>query len=258
MEPVLAQPPPKEPESDNNADGPINLKGPLDKRNQAAHSDQSKKDVDNSDANQVNGADNDHEGLKSIFTTLAIIVMAPIIAFTLTAFIFQSYQVDGQSMETTLQNEDRLIVLKLPKTLSKLTGSTYIPNRGDVIIFNKNDLAQFDGTNQKKQLVKRVIGLPGDHIVVKDSKITVYNAQHPQGFEPDTTLPYGKTSMETLSISNCSGEFCDVTVPDGEVYVCGDNRQNSLDSRIFGPVPSQDIVGKLALRIFPFNKAKSF
>jgi signal peptidase I len=192
-----------------------------------------------------------HEGLKSILTTLAILVLAPLIAFALTAFIFQSYQVDGSSMETTLQNGDRLIVLKLPRTWAKITHHSYEPKRGDVIIFNKNDLSQFDGSNQKKQLVKRVIGLPGDRVVVSDGKVKVYNAQNPKGFNPDTTLPYGKVIVTTPNT-------VDVTVGNDQVFVMGDNRPNSLDSRIFGPIPDSDIVGKLELRIFPFNKFKNF
>lgn len=192
-----------------------------------------------------------NEGLKSIITTVAILVLAPLIAFLLTAFIFQSYQVDGKSMETTLYNADRLIVLKLPRSWSKITHHPYIPNRGDVIIFNKNELSQFDGPGQKKQLVKRVIGLPGDRVVLKDSVLTVYNSEHPEGFNPDKTLPYGKNIPITLGA-------VDLTVGPSEVFVLGDNRGNSLDSRIFGPVSHQDIVGKLIMRIFPFNKAKLF
>lgn len=199
---------------------------------------------------QVHSSDK-HEGLRSILTTVAILVLAPIIAFALTALVFQSYQVDGSSMETTLQDQDRLIVLKLPRTIAKITHNPYMPHRGDVIIFNKNDLYQYDGATQKKQLVKRVIGLPGDRVVIKDNKVTVYNAANPAGFNPDSTLPYGKAIINTSGVA-------DVTVSSNQLYVMGDNRGNSLDSRIFGPISDADIVGKLVLRIFPFNKAKTF
>lgn len=192
-----------------------------------------------------------HEGLKSILTTVIILILAPLIALALTAFIFQSYQVDGQSMETTLQDRDRLIVLKLPRTWSKLTRGNYIPNRGDVVIFDKHNLYDYDGAGQKKQLVKRVIGLPGDRVVVKKGKVTIFNKEHPKGFEPDKTLPYGKVITTTPGA-------VDINVGAGQVYVMGDNRNNSLDSRIFGPISSKDIVGKLIMRIFPFNKAKTF
>lgn len=201
--------------------------------------------------------ESNYDGLKSVLSTIAIIILAPLIAFTLTALVFQSYQVDGQSMETTLQNQDRLIVFKVPRTWAKITGHAYVPQRGDVVIFNKNDLEDFGGTG-KKQLVKRVIGLPGDHIVIKDGAITISNAQHPRGFDPDKTLPYGVSAASSIANTLCDSSYCDITVPQGQVYVCGDNRNNSLDSRIFGPINVNDIVGKLSLRIFPFNKFKVF
>ena len=71
------------------------------------------------------------------------------------------------------------------------------------------------------------------------------------GFSPDKTLAYGKVITDT------PGDV-DLKVPAGEVFVCGDNRSNSLDSRYFGTVPASDIVGKLGLRVFPFNKAERF
>lgn len=190
------------------------------------------------------------EGLKSILSTLAILIIAPLIALTLTTFVFQSYEVDGPSMETTLQNKDRLIVLKVPKTWASITGNDYIPNRGDVVVFNYNESFGLSG-NQSRQLIKRVVGLPGDRVVVKDGKLTVYNSLHPEGFEPDRTLPYGSV------IENTSGDV-DVRVEAGYVYVCGDNRDNSLDSRAFGAIKANDIVGKLIFRVFPLNKADLF
>jgi len=189
-------------------------------------------------------------GWKSVVSTIAILVAAPVIAIILVAFVFQSYQVDGPSMETTLQDNDRLIVLKLPSTWARITRKPYVPKRGDIVIFHQNQgLDAF--AEQGKQLVKRVIALPGERVVVKDGQVIVYNKEHPEGFQPDKTLPYGKVIVTT------PGNI-DMTIPEGEVFVCGDNRTNSLDSRSFGPVPAKDIVGKLALRIFPLSKAKSF
>jgi len=187
---------------------------------------------------------------RNVVSTVLILLAAPLIALVLTAYIFQSYEVDGPSMETTLHNNDRLIVLKIPRTMSRLTGHAYIPNRGDIIVFVKHNLLEY-GQSGDKQLIKRVIGLPGDRVVVSNGKITVYNNQHPDGFDPDSTLPYGKV------IPNTPGET-DVTVPAGQIFVCGDNRTNSLDSRSFGTVSANDIVGKLIVRIFPINNAKNF
>lgn len=190
------------------------------------------------------------EGFKSVISTIAILLLAPVIAIVLTAFVFQSYQVDGPSMETTLQNNDRLVVWKLPRTWARITGHNYLPQRGDIIIFNEPNLADF-GSSTTKQLIKRVIALPGERIVVKDGVITVYNKQHPKGFRPDATMSYGKVIKET------EGDI-DLTIPAGQVFVCGDNRPDSLDSRAFGPVPLQNIVGKLVMRILPFTSAERF
>lgn len=190
------------------------------------------------------------ENLRSIISTIAILLMAPMIAIMLTAFVFQSYQVDGPSMRTTLFNNDRLIVWKLPRTWSKITRHDYVPKRGDIIVFTTKRLSEF-GQDPSKQLIKRVIGLPGDRVVVHGNVITVYNSQYPDGFNPDTTLPYHHIAADT------AGEL-DLTVPVHEVFVLGDNRPNSLDSRSFGTVATKNIVGKLILRLLPIGDLKRF
>lgn len=187
---------------------------------------------------------------KDTASTIGIIILAPLVAVFLTQFIFQSYQVDGPSMEKTLQDGDRLIVTKTGKTWSKITGKDYIPKRYDIVIFNHS--GEFSSSEPlEKQLVKRVIGLPGDRVVIKDGVITVFNKEHPDGFLVDREGP------ERNTIGSTNGNI-EETVENGEVYVLGDNRDNSLDSRNFGTVNSEDIVGKLAMRIYPFDKAESF
>lgn len=187
---------------------------------------------------------------KFIPSVLSMLVLALVFAFALLAFVFQSYQVDGPSMLPTLNNSDRLIVLKVPKTWSRITRHPYIPKRGDVVVFVENDLPEL-GSNQPRQLIKRVIGLPGDHIVISNNVITIYNKEHPNGFNPDVTLPYGK------DIAITTGNV-DRTIPPNQVFVCGDNRINSFDSRSFGPVSASKIVGKLVLRIWPIGHAEKF
>jgi signal peptidase I len=190
------------------------------------------------------------ESWGSIISTVAILLIAPIVALFLTAFVFQSYQVDGPSMETTLYNNDRLLVWKVPKTWSKITGHDYIPNRGDVIIFTEPTISSY-GQQPGKQLIKRVIGLPGERVVVKDNVVTVYNKENPNGFKPDQTLPYGNVIKET------SGSV-DMVVDKNHVFVMGDNRGNSLDSRAFGEVSSKEIIGKLVMRVWPAGDMKAF
>lgn len=188
---------------------------------------------------------------KSALSTIAILLIAPLIALFITAFVFQSYEVDGQSMQNTLQNNDRLIIWKVPRTWSRLTNHDYIPNRGDIVVFVKKGLYEFS-SGSEKQLIKRVIALPGERVVVKDGVVTVFNKQYPDGFVPDKTLPYA-SAIPAQTDGNV-----DITVPAGEVFVCGDNRANSLDSRSFGTLPTNDIVGKLTARILPLSDAQKF
>jgi signal peptidase I len=196
-------------------------------------------------------------GWRNFGAIMLVLAVAGIIAIILTAFVFQQYQVDGPSMRITLQNGNRLIVWKVPRTWSRITGHPYIPGRGDIIVFTEPSVNKLTDTGSD-QLVKRVIGLPGDHVVVKNNILTIYNKQHPSGFRPDTSLGYGASITKTTSDTECSGTYCDLTVPSGEIYVCGDNRPDSLDSRIFGPVPSSEIIGKLVLRITPASEIKAF
>ena len=191
------------------------------------------------------------DGLKSALSTIALFLLAPIIALSLTAFAFQSYQVDGQSMETTLQNNDRLIVNKIPRTLAKITKNEYIPDRGDIVVFNGGGL--FDsGAAKEKQLIKRVIALPGEDIQVKEGRITVYNTEHPNGFDPDRAGIYSITAKTTPQ------DVERITLGPNEIFVCGDNRANSEDSRYFGPINAGRIVGKLTFRIYPLGNADKF
>lgn len=186
------------------------------------------------------------------FTTIAIIGASLLVACFIILFVFRSYQVDGPSMESTLENNDKLIIWKVPRTWSSITHHAYIPNRGDIIVFNETGLGQF-GQQDSKQLIKRVVGLPGDKVVVKDGKITIYNQAHRHGFDPDQTLPYGQKG----TIPFTTGDI-NVKLGPHQLFVCGDNRPDSLDSRSFGPINADQVVGKLVLRVFPVSQAKAF
>jgi signal peptidase I len=193
-----------------------------------------------------------HQGVRDFLSIVAVLASALLLAFALISFVFQSYQVDGQSMETTLQNNDHLLVWKVPRTIARITHHAYIPNRGDVVIFNEPGLTDFGGSGDK-QLIKRVIGLPGDRVVVRNGVITIYNNEHPDGFQPDKTLPYNKDNIIPITTGNI-----DITLGKTQLYLCGDNRSNSLDSRVFGPVDANNIVGKLAIRVLPLGNVKKF
>ncbi len=176
-------------------------------------------------------------------------VIVPVaIVFILHNFVFQAFHVVGLSMTPTLQDADYLIISKLGATgakLGKLIGrqTVYIPKHGEIIVFHypKDPSLVF---------VKRVIGVPGDHVVVKDGKVTIFNAQNPAGYDPAAGIKLGADT--TL------GSFDD-TVPAGNVFVIGDNRQpsGSFDSREWGYLSSSYIIGEAVVRLLPLKDART-
>lgn len=192
-----------------------------------------------------------HSRWREAASTVGVLVAALAVALLVITFVFRSYQVDGPSMENTLQNDDKLIIWKVPRTWASITGHAYIPHRGDIIVFNQSGLNQFNDTQDSKQLIKRVIGLPGDHLVLRSGSYVIYNRAHPTGFDPDRALPYGRNLPVTAGNA-------DVKLGSDQIFVSGDNRGDSLDSRAFGPIKANQIVGKLVLRVFPIDHAQAF
>ena len=146
-------------------------------------------------------------------------------------FIAAPYVVSGASMEPNFDNWHYLIVDRVSYDLGE-------PQRGDVIVF---DLPQEGG----RSLIKRVIGLPGETIVLEGQNVTVINENHPDGYALEE--PY-------LDPANLIGENnMRVTLGMGEYFVLGDNRRVSADSRIWGKLPREAIVGRALIRLYPFN-----
>lgn len=187
------------------------------------------------------------EGFFSLLLFIGGIVVAAVL---INQFIFQSYYVDGTSMTPTLRNNDRLIIDKLNKTLATVQGKPYLPERGQIVVLDSSLLDQ-NGNNE--QLIKRVIGLPGDNIDIQNGTVTIKNSKHPDGFNADTTL--GLKLAPTYSVAPI-----ELTVPQDKIFVMGDNRalNGSFDSRSFGPIDSSKIQGRLIMRIYPFNNGRLF
>jgi signal peptidase I len=153
-------------------------------------------------------------------------------------------------MESTLYTGDRLIVNRLPVTWSQLQNKDYIPERGQVIVF-KNP--QYNGSGQDEYIVKRVIAFPGERVILKEGKYTVFNTEYPNGFNPDDENN-GEPGLFTSGTT-------DTVVPKGELFVSGDHRVGnySYDSRNgLGTIPFYDVVGPVLLRVYPFNQLRSF
>lgn len=181
-----------------------------------------------------------------LFFGLAVLVGTILI----NTYVFRSFNVEGPSMETTMHTGDRLIVDRLPVTWAQLQNKEYVPERGQVIVF-KNPL--FTVGNPDEYIVKRVIAFAGERVVLKDGKYTVYNADHPEGFNPDDANHGEPGSPTTGSV--------DTTVTEGNLFVSGDHRTGnySYDSRNgLGLIPLYDVIGPVSLRIFPFTGIRAF
>ena len=184
---------------------------------------------------------------------LAIFVVAVAVGTLLmNAFVLRSFNVDGPSMEPTMYTGDRVIVNRLPITAAQLQNKPYTPKRGQVVVF-KNPNYTHTASQENQNIVKRVIAFAGERVVLADGHYTVYNSQQPNGFNPDDAN-HGEPGSPTSG----SGDW---TVPEGTLFVSGDHRQGnySYDSRNgLGFIPYYDVVGPVAMRIFPFTSIRTF
>ena len=176
-----------------------------------------------------------------------------VIAFVLFSMIVidnyfvEIFRVDGVSMEKTLYTDDRLAVNKSPSTWANINGQKYLPRRGEVIIFTKPANILSDEQEKIQYVVKRVIGLPGERVFINGGTITIYNAESPKGFNPDKGNYWEKTYIKG------DENNLDITLAENEIFVSGDNRPESLDSRTNGPIDIQYIIGRVDARVLPFK-----
>ncbi len=161
------------------------------------------------------------------FIKYALIAILIVVPFRI--FIAQPYIVSGSSMDPTFKNGDYLIVDQLSKRFED-------PKRGSVIIMRyPKDTSKF--------FIKRLIGFPNEKIEIKNGKVKIFNKDNKDGFEiDDSYVVYEK--KDNLEISLGPNEY----------FVLGDNRAGSSDSRIWGSLPKENIVGTPIIRLLPFNK----
>lgn len=189
-------------------------------------------------------------GFEAFFSVAFFVIGVILAALFINQFVFQSYYVDGTSMTPTLHNNDRLIIDKVEKSLANLGSKTYLPKRGQIVVL---DSSLVDGYGRNEQLIKRVVGLPGDDVIIENGSVTIKNAQSPNGFD------YNKAEHLNLA-QTYSDQPINVIVPANQIFVMGDNRVagGSYDSRSFGTIPADKIQGRLLARIFPLNQIRLF
>jgi signal peptidase I len=139
-------------------------------------------------------------------------------------------------MQPNFQNSQYLVI-------DELTYRLHMPARGDVMVFHYP-------RDTQEYFIKRVIGLPGERVVITNGEVMIYNSANPQGMvlNESAYLPAGTTTTTDV----------DVTLGAGNYFVLGDNRAASFDSRFWGPVPQADIVGRVVFRAYPFNVITDF
>lgn len=214
-----------------------------------------------------------HPLLKDLLSLAGFIMAVVLGTIFLNTYIYRSYNVVGGSMENTLHEDDRVIVNRAAVSWAHFLGNEYVPERGQIIVFLNEDedkVAEYKEagvsnpmtctvpSNVKDQyIIKRVIAFPGERVTVKDGVMTIYNDEHPDGFVYDTEW---RTSETDGPKDHTSGEV-DTTVPEGELFVSGDNREgsNSWDSRNgLGTIPYCRVIGPVIFRMFPLDKIRTF
>lgn len=165
--------------------------------------------------------------------------MAALIVLT-SSYFLQIITVDGRSMQKSYFTGDNVLVNKVPKTLSAINGREYVPKRGEVVIVHASfGNAILSGENNTDlTLIKRVIALPGERVVIKNGKLTVYNKEHPKGYSPDEGSSWEKQMTPSKKTENI-----DIQLGPSEIFVSGDNRPESIDSRFNGALDTKEIIG---------------
>jgi signal peptidase I len=168
-------------------------------------------------------------GARAFFDWMVVVAVALLVAFVVRTFVLAHFVVEGESMYSTLDTNDRVFVNKLSYRL-------HDPNRGDVVV-----LHQVTGASER-DLIKRVVALPGETVEVRNCAVLIDGRV--------LNEPYLDPAVVTPT--NCGGDYLlDGVVPDDHVFVLGDNRGGSQDSRVIGPISEDDLVGRAFVVFWP-------
>ena len=175
------------------------------------------------------------EVLAFVWETIKVVVISLAIILPIRYYLVQPFFVKGASMEPNFEDGEYLIIDEISYYFKK-------PVRGDVVVF-------YYPLDTSRYYIKRIIGLPGETVEIKNGDIIIYNGEHPEGLLiQETYLPQNLTT----------GGDINKKISNGEYFVLGDNRLNSSDSRIWGALPEKDVIGRVLLRAWPFGRAGIF
>ncbi len=175
---------------------------------------------------------------KEIYEWLVAIAIALVLLFVIHQFLFLTYSVKGDSMYPTLKDGEKVIVSRINYTLGNI-------DDGDVIVFH---------ADKKSDYVKRVIGRAGDTVSYKGDTLYVNDKEVKEPYLDENKL--AKTNVlltENFSVEDLVNSGGKAKIPDGQLLVLGDNREVSKDSRYFGLIQEEQVVGEVVLRFWPFN-----
>ena len=173
--------------------------------------------------------------MRAIWEWVFVVVVAISAAMLIRVFLFQQYYIDGPSMQTTLMPEDRVLVNKMSYKLHDI-------HRGDVIVFDRvtNEV-------QHDDLIKRVLGLPGETLEIRSCIVYIDGVQVNEPYlNPEQT-----SQVEPSARCGSHTDMAPIVVPEEMVFVMGDNRVQSFDSRDFGPIDSDKVRGRAFVVIWP-------
>lgn len=179
--------------------------------------------------NEHGGGSKLTSGARAFFDWMVVIAVALLVAFVVRTFVIAHFVVEGESMFSTLDTNDRVFVNKLSYRL-------HDPNRGDVVV-----LHQITGASER-DLIKRVIGLPGETVEMRNCAVLIDGRV--------LNEPY--LDPEVVTPTDCGGDYLlDGVVPDNHVFVMGDNRGGSQDSRVIGTINDDDLIGRAFVVFWP-------
>ncbi|HUP69353.1 MAG TPA: signal peptidase I [Acidimicrobiales bacterium] len=164
---------------------------------------------------------------RTVVEWVLIIGGALLAALVIKTFLFQAFYIPSESMLPTLEKQDRVLVNKLSYRLHDV-------NRGDLVVFERPP----NEAGVIRDLIKRVVGLPGETVEGRDGHLFVNGKALPE--------PY-------LPAASTTSTFGPEKIPEDHIWVMGDNRPNSSDSRVFGSIPSSSVVGRAFVRVWPLN-----